>query len=181
MEPGEGRFVSVDLLRGVLDDPLTLHKYLYSNDNPINLTDPSGLAAATAPSLTQQLLFLTVLALLAAAAIPRVRVKTRRRNLPFRVRLQAQGSGLEESENFRGTRPMTVSEGLAGLEILKARLTKRERKARDQALAKAAKWISGRPPQGAGPPGKSGFTNKEVTGDVARIDVEIFAGVNFVN
>lgn len=39
-----GRFLSMDPFAGVLDEPDTLHKYLYVGADPVNLTDPSGQA-----------------------------------------------------------------------------------------------------------------------------------------
>lgn len=38
-----GRFVSWDTFEGRLQNPITLHKYLYTNANPVLFTDPSGL------------------------------------------------------------------------------------------------------------------------------------------
>jgi RHS repeat-associated protein/uncharacterized repeat protein (TIGR01451 family) len=38
-----GRFVSMDPYPGDIDDPASLHKYLYANADPINFVDPSGL------------------------------------------------------------------------------------------------------------------------------------------
>lgn len=37
-----GRFIRRDTYEGNLSSPLTLHKYIYANDNPANFTDPSG-------------------------------------------------------------------------------------------------------------------------------------------
>jgi len=37
-----GRFVGADPYMGELDDPMTLHQYIYSRINPIDLVDPSG-------------------------------------------------------------------------------------------------------------------------------------------
>ena len=37
-----GRFISQDSYEGSQFEPTTLHKYLYSNNNPINQVDPSG-------------------------------------------------------------------------------------------------------------------------------------------
>ena len=37
-----GRFISMDVYEGNSQDPLSLHKYLYVSDNPVNLVDPSG-------------------------------------------------------------------------------------------------------------------------------------------
>jgi RHS repeat-associated protein len=38
-----GRFLSPDPLGGHLEDPQTLNKYAYVRNNPVNLTDPTGL------------------------------------------------------------------------------------------------------------------------------------------
>src|SRR5258708_21274446 len=38
-----GRFMSPDPLGGSLTDPQTLNKYNYVRNNPLNLTDPTGL------------------------------------------------------------------------------------------------------------------------------------------
>jgi RHS repeat-associated protein len=43
LDVSTGRFVSRDSFSGFYKEPLTLHKYLYANANPSNLTDPSGL------------------------------------------------------------------------------------------------------------------------------------------
>jgi RHS repeat-associated protein len=38
-----GRFNRLDPFFGNLDDPQSLHKYLYTHVDPISMTDPSGL------------------------------------------------------------------------------------------------------------------------------------------
>ncbi len=40
--PGIGRFISRDPATGNDQTPLSLHKYLYANGNPTNMTDPGG-------------------------------------------------------------------------------------------------------------------------------------------
>ena len=42
MNPGAGRFVSVDPFRGWLDEPSSLHRYLYAGLDPVGSVDPSG-------------------------------------------------------------------------------------------------------------------------------------------
>jgi len=41
--PAIGRFLTTDPFQGSIYDPMSLHKYLYCNANPINHTDPTGL------------------------------------------------------------------------------------------------------------------------------------------
>ncbi|MBP0018314.1 MAG: putative Ig domain-containing protein [Cyanobacteria bacterium SBLK] len=50
-DPDLGRFPSVDPFEGLLDQPMTLHRYLYANANPIMFNDPSGEFASAAPGI----------------------------------------------------------------------------------------------------------------------------------
>jgi RHS repeat-associated protein len=40
--PANGRFLSMDSFDGLAQNPITLHKYLYGNADPVNKVDPSG-------------------------------------------------------------------------------------------------------------------------------------------
>jgi RHS repeat-associated protein len=40
--PSSGRFLSMDSFEGLAQEPVTLHKYLYGNADPVNTVDPSG-------------------------------------------------------------------------------------------------------------------------------------------
>jgi len=40
--PVTGRFLSLDRAKGLRFDPRTLHKYLYTGGDPVNITDPTG-------------------------------------------------------------------------------------------------------------------------------------------
>ncbi len=42
MNPGIGRFQTMDTFEGDPNDPLTLHKYSFGSNNPENMIDPSG-------------------------------------------------------------------------------------------------------------------------------------------
>ena len=42
MDITTGRFTSMDSYLGSVDDPVSLHKYLYANANPVNYIDPTG-------------------------------------------------------------------------------------------------------------------------------------------
>jgi RHS repeat-associated protein len=57
--PITGRFLSRDPANGDASDPGSLHKYLYSRANPINRSDPSGLADAEEYSQSTRLLALS--------------------------------------------------------------------------------------------------------------------------
>lgn len=41
-DPAVGRFGSRDPFGGALNDPISLHRYLYANANPVSFTDPAG-------------------------------------------------------------------------------------------------------------------------------------------
>ena len=43
-ETDRGRFTTMDPHPGKIDEPISLHKYLYANADPVNFLDPSGLA-----------------------------------------------------------------------------------------------------------------------------------------
>ncbi len=42
MDPSTGSFTSMDTYAGSLSDPISLHKYLFANSNPVKYCDPSG-------------------------------------------------------------------------------------------------------------------------------------------
>jgi len=42
MDPRVGRFVSVDPFDGDQNIPVSLHRYLYANQSPISMSDPTG-------------------------------------------------------------------------------------------------------------------------------------------
>jgi RHS repeat-associated protein len=41
-DPTLGRFISADAFSGSIDDPISLHDYIYAHNNPVLNTDPSG-------------------------------------------------------------------------------------------------------------------------------------------
>ena len=47
MNPSVGRFISMDTYQGSNADPISLHKYLYANSNPVSNSDPSGYSTLT--------------------------------------------------------------------------------------------------------------------------------------
>ena len=50
MDTLTGRFISQDSYAGSISDPISLHKYLYANANPVMYSDPSGFWVAALPS-----------------------------------------------------------------------------------------------------------------------------------
>jgi hypothetical protein len=40
--PATGRFLSMDPDAGLASDPATLHRYVFTRNNPINMADPTG-------------------------------------------------------------------------------------------------------------------------------------------
>ena len=42
MDPSTSSFTTMDMYNGVLEDPISLHKYLFANSNPLKYRDPSG-------------------------------------------------------------------------------------------------------------------------------------------
>ncbi|NER00350.1 MAG: RHS repeat-associated core domain-containing protein, partial [Cyanothece sp. SIO2G6] len=52
-DPSTGRFSSVDPFEGHLDQPISRHRYLYANANPISFLDPSGEVSMADISLTR--------------------------------------------------------------------------------------------------------------------------------
>src|SRR5205814_1884808 len=42
LDPNTGRFASADSFSGLVRNPLTLNRYLYTAQDPVNFVDPSG-------------------------------------------------------------------------------------------------------------------------------------------
>ena len=65
MNPSTGTFISMDSYQGNIYDPVSLHKYLYANANPVMYTDPSGYA--TDKNLTETVVATTIAVILASS------------------------------------------------------------------------------------------------------------------
>ena len=51
-QPGTGRFLTTDPFEGVPTKPMTQHRYLYGNNDPLNVLDPSGKMSLTETLVT---------------------------------------------------------------------------------------------------------------------------------
>ncbi len=91
-----------------------------------------------------------------------------------------QGGGLEKSFPWTRPAPMTKAEALAGMEALRATLSRRELQVRSEAFALAKKFINSTlhtcPPQVT-----RTFQNKAIrqAGGEERVDIEIRTGIAF--
>ena len=65
MNPSTGTFISMDSYQGSIYDPVSLHKYLYANANPVMYTDPSGYA--TDKNLAETAVAATIAVMLASS------------------------------------------------------------------------------------------------------------------
>jgi len=55
MDPTTGTFISMDSYSGSIYDPVSLHKYLYANANPVTYTDPTGYFSFSELMVTQKI------------------------------------------------------------------------------------------------------------------------------
>lgn len=70
LDTGVGRFLSVDPLQASSPDPSSLHRYVYVNNRPVDMVDPSGLLGQF--SLSGTLLTLTIASIVTNIAISAV-------------------------------------------------------------------------------------------------------------
>jgi hypothetical protein len=56
--------MSMDPHKGQINEPISLHKYLYANADPVNMLDPSGLASFSEYALKVKLIILRVVSAL---------------------------------------------------------------------------------------------------------------------
>ena len=95
-----------------------------------------------------------------------------------RGRWQAQGGGLEESEPWSQSMPLTLAQGLLLLETLELKLKPKDRRAREAAFEMARVWAT----RAASSGGASAPVSKSFPGggNPIRVDVEVKKGIAFL-
>ena len=53
MNPSTGTFITMDEYAGSIFEPVSLHKYLYANANPVAYSDPTGYFSLSELNVTQ--------------------------------------------------------------------------------------------------------------------------------
>jgi len=209
MDARVGRFEGMDPERGDELLPLSLNTYIYAGSEPVDQSDPSGdeydmasIGAAIGADAVLSTLATAGVTVLAADIVctavnyanvdadgdsTNMSVNTNGPCGRFLVRLQAQGpsktapgNDLQKSVVLGNVTPISVAEGLLGLEALKLQLTRTERRDREDQFDRAETWIERGPPNGYGPPGRS-FNGRNGIQPSIRVDVEIKSGINFVS
>ncbi|WP_354686370.1 DUF6531 domain-containing protein [Cupriavidus necator] len=104
-----------------------------------------------------------------------------------RGRIQAQGPGYRDEgagdvEAWAQEEPLTAASGLAKLEALEGRMTKKQYLDRSQALARAKRFVVNASRGGGTGPTRQSFRNDEVivVNGSERIDIEVQKGMAFV-
>jgi hypothetical protein len=96
-----------------------------------------------------------------------------------RGRIQAQGNGLEASENWSQDEPLSAQDGLNLLEKLRSKIPEKEAKLREKEFEKAEKLIR-RAGENGGIDAKFSQTFQTKGTKGVRVDVEILSGRAFV-
>lgn len=95
-----------------------------------------------------------------------------------RGRIQAQGGGLEASENWAQDDPLTAKKGRSLLQKLRAKISSQERKKRAGHFRKAEDLID-RAEQTGGLKAHFGKSFQDAGSDI-RVDVEVLGGTAFI-
>ncbi|MHC1684224.1 MAG: RHS repeat-associated core domain-containing protein [Clostridiaceae bacterium] len=100
MNPSTGRFVTMDPYAGSIFDPVSLHKYLYANANPIDNSDPTGYMTADY-TVSGQMNNLSVMGIIAVsiATYDAVMMKLGQ-NLKFKATVYGMAGLLGEAVGF---------------------------------------------------------------------------------
>ncbi|WP_242049331.1 RHS repeat-associated core domain-containing protein [Aulosira sp. FACHB-615] len=78
-----GRFLRRDTYEGKLEEPLTLHKYIYANDNPVYFIDPTGFISTTLGESNAIFAILAILATIGYITSTTLQKEELDRNLTF--------------------------------------------------------------------------------------------------
>jgi RHS repeat-associated protein len=84
MDPGVGRFASIDPNPGLTSDPATLHRYFYAKADPVNWLDPTGETAVAVGGFGEIGIVQAAAALVAAMVVVAV-AKELIRRIPIRA------------------------------------------------------------------------------------------------
>ena len=80
--PAIGRFTSMDVFPGIVSDPMSLHKYVYGENDPVNNVDPSGQFVG---GISEAMMVVTIVSVLHAVARPAYGARMRFLEMPLRV------------------------------------------------------------------------------------------------
>jgi len=127
MNPNTGRFLNRDPYDGNIFDPPSLHKYLYAQNNPVNLNDPSGKQIGGVTEILAVVTIIVVLSALYMAALVGARARVGRitweENNTYRILYHYSAlSVLSGSQIYSGTfltdnANLTASQAQLGLGI----------------------------------------------------------------
>ncbi len=108
LDVNTGRFVSRDSFEGFVQNPVTLHKYLYGNANPVNNIDPSG--NVTLSGLAVAFGVVATLATIALGGFTAVYLFNNSKNIPsVGQRIDEIMTRIKTTEE---TREITIDDGL---------------------------------------------------------------------
>lgn len=152
---------------------------------PPNVVDPRN----SGNSPRDQMIIWTTKLIQQCGAMLRTMVSTRDSdNNDHRGRIQSQGAGYSDPgtgdvESWNQADPLTLAQGLAKLESLASRMTKAQKKKRDQAIEKARTYmLQAARAGGLNADARRTFQNDEVKKENGseRVDIEVRKGVAFV-
>lgn len=186
---------------GGVFNPKNLGLYSYTANNPINLVDPDGesskaiaraiplaggAAAVDGPFPVGDAIGAMIL-IAAALASDNDKIdtavatssQTKEEDNQFVVRVQVQGKKMKQELHLpiQKKEPVTDKEAKSALGSLKSQLSKSDKKLLGNAFTKAEKWIDSVAESGGiGPLGSKSFTEKGVSPNDARVDIEVLRG-----
>ncbi|MEQ8704175.1 MAG: hypothetical protein RIC19_09665 [Phaeodactylibacter sp.] len=95
-----------------------------------------------------------------------------------RGRIQAQGGGLEASESWSQTEPLSKEKGLSLLKRLRNKLSPEDQALRERPFEEAGRFIN-QTEGGIDAPVRKSFNNRQRRS--IRVDIEVWSGTAFVS